>query len=89
MKRKSLHMETSEIPEGKFNITCSDGIAHHAEIRTPSGDLIFASRVEIEMIPGNLCTAIITVKGIPIDMNIAESNVIISEEILKAAEKPT
>lgn len=70
----------SEIPEGKFKITCLDGKAHHAEIRTPSGDLIYASRIEVEMIPGNLCTAIITVKGVPIDMKIAEERVIISED---------
>ena len=78
MKRKSLHIETSEIPEGKFKITCLDGRAHNAEIRTPSGDLIYASRISILIEPGNLCTAVITVKGIPIDMNIAEENVILS-----------
>ena len=70
----------SKIPKGKFKITCLDGLAHSAEIRTPSGDLIYASHISIEMVPGNLCTAVITVKGVPVDMNIAEEKVIISEE---------
>lgn len=69
----------SEIPKGKFKITCLDGKAHSAEIRTPSGDLIYASRISIELIPGNLCTATITIKGVSIDMNIAEENVVIFE----------
>lgn len=70
----------SEIPKGKFKITCLDGLAHSAEIRTPNGDLIYASHVSIEMVPGNLCTAVITVKGVPIDINIAEEKVIISDK---------
>ena len=71
-----------DIPEGKFKITCFDGKAHNAEIRTPSGDLIFASHIIIEMKPGNLCTAIITVKDIPIDVSICSDNVIIKQELI-------
>jgi len=70
----------SKIPKGKFKITCLDGLAHSAEIRTPNGDLIYASHISIEMVPGNLCTAIITVKGVPIDLIIKEEKVVISNE---------
>ena len=65
----------TDIPEGKFKITCFDGRAHSAEIRTPNGDLIFASHIIIEMKPGSLCTAIITVKDIPIDVRICSDYV--------------
>ncbi len=75
-----------DIPEGKFKIICSDGRAHNAEIRTPSGDLIYASRVTIEMKPGNLCTAVITVTDIPVDVRICSDNVILIKEATKATE---
>jgi len=67
------------IPEGRFKIVCRDGRAHSAEIITPSGDIIFASHISIEMNPGKLCTATITVNEIPIDIEVNESKVSLAE----------
>ncbi len=44
----------SDIKEGKLKIICKDGLAQNTQIITPRGDLIYASKVVIEIKPPGL-----------------------------------
>jgi len=75
-------MLMNKIPEGRFKITVPNGRLRDAEIKTPSGDLINATNVIIEMgvKTGHFCIATITVKNVPIDIEIDSDRISIIEE---------
>ena len=67
----------SDIKEGKLKIICKDGLAQNTQIITPRGDLIYASKVVIEIKPPGLCTATITIKGVDVEMYLQPEGVTI------------
>ena len=69
------------IPKGKFKIT-STGRGASTEIRTPSGDLIFASEINIKITGIGFCTAVIEVPNIPIDIEVEPDHTAIVEKSL-------